>query len=128
MAAGRSRTLIFWGSAALFAAAFAALVPLVFPFETLRLVTPEDRERVWLLTVFCAGVMALLFGLSGLFGTLGYIGVRDVLEAGTVLEAMKQRARARKTDRSHTRNFGTWIVAAGVFLIAAYFVLLAVLR
>jgi hypothetical protein len=128
MAVAKSRGLIFWGSAALFAAAFAALVPFVFPFGALRLVTPEDRERVWLLTVFCAGVMALLFGLSGLMGTLGYIGVRDVNEAGSVIEAMKQRARARKADSPSTRNFGVWIVAAGVFLIAAYFVLLVALR
>jgi hypothetical protein len=128
MAVARGRGLIFWGSAALFAAAFAALVPVVFPFGALRLITPEDRERVWLLTVFCAGVMALLFGLSGLMGTLGYIGVQDVREAGSVIEAMKQRARARRTDSLTTRSFGVWIVAAGVFLIATYFVLLVVLK
>ena len=128
MAVARSRTLIFWGSAALFAALFAALVPLLFPFQALRLVTPEDRERVWLLTVFCAGVMAVLFGLSGLVGTLGYIGVRDVHETGSVIEAMKQRARARKTDARSTRSFGVWIVAAGGFLVAAYFVLWLALK
>lgn len=122
------RALVFWGSAALFAAAFAALAPLLLPYESLRLVTEADRRHAWLLTVFCAGVMAVLFGLSGLLGTLHYMSVRDVAEAGSVIEALKQRARVRNEARPFTRNFGAWTVAAGVFLIAAYFVLWIALK
>ena len=122
------RGLIFWGSAALFAAAFAALAPLLLPYGALRLVTEADREHAWLLTVFCAGVMAILFGLSGLAGTLHYIGVRDVAESGSVIEALKQRARVRRESRPFMRSFGAWTVAAGVFLIAAYFVLWIALK
>ena len=119
----RNPVLVFWGSAVLAAAAFAALVPLLFPFRALGLVTEADRERVWLLTVFCAGVLAVLFGASGAMGTLSYLAWRDVDEAGSVREALRKRAQAKREPGPYTRNFAVWTVATGCFLIGIYFAL-----
>jgi len=119
--------LKFWGSAVLAAAVFAALVPVLFPFRALGLDRSADRPRIWLLTVFCAGVMAVLFGASGLaFGRL--LGLRDVLEAKSATIAIERQRQAREelTGRGW-RNAGGWTVAAGMSLLVIYFVLLAVL-
>ena len=118
--------LAFWGSAVLAAAAFAALVPVLFPYEGLGLVTAADRERVWLLTVFTGGVMAVLFGLSGILSGPRLITTRDVVEAGSVgkaREAVERSLRGHGEERTRWRNFGTWVVAMGASLIAIYFVL-----
>jgi hypothetical protein len=119
--------LRFWGSAVLAAAVFAALVPLLFPFGALGLDAAADRARVWLLTVFCAGVMGILFGLSGWLGAR-FLGVRDVLEAksATIAIERQRQARAGLAGRGW-RNAGSWTVAAGASLIVIYFVLLLVL-
>jgi hypothetical protein len=114
--------LRFWGSAVAAAVVFSAVVPLVFPYEALRLVTPEDQRRAWLLTVFCGGVMMVLFGMSALLsGPIGGVGIRDVHEAGSVTRAMEAaRERRRQT---HVGSFATWVVAAGGALVGCYFVL-----
>ena len=119
--------LRFWGSAVLAAMGFAALVPVLFPFRALGLDPAVDRPRVWLLTVFCAGVMALLFGASGLIG-VRLLGLRDVIEAKSAAVALERQrqARAEMADRGW-RNAGGWTVAAGVSLIAIYFVLWMIL-
>ncbi|HKP75110.1 MAG TPA: hypothetical protein VJT67_06170 [Longimicrobiaceae bacterium] len=119
--------LRFWGSAVLAAAAFAALVPLLFPFRALGMDPAADRPRIWLLTVFCAGVMALLFGVTGLIGGR-FLGLREVLEhrSATLAIEAERRAREKLADRGW-RNAGGWTMAAGASLIAIYFVLLAVL-
>ena len=119
--------LRFWGSAVLSAAMFAALVPLLFPFRALGLEPSADRPRIWLLTVFCAGVMALLFGASGLVG-VRFLGLRDVLEAKSATIAIERERQAREELAGRGwRNAGGWLVAAGASLIAIYFVLLLVL-
>jgi hypothetical protein len=120
------RALVFWGSAPLAAMVFAALVPLLFPFRALGLDPAADRPRIWLLTVFCAGVMAVLFGVSGLLSHA--IGVRDVLEERSATIAIERQRQSREASRARGRmNAGTWTLAAGASLIVIYFVLLAVL-
>ena len=119
--------LRFWGSAVLAAAAFAALVPVLFPFRALGLDPSADRPRIWLLTVFCTGVMALLFGVSGMIGGR-FLGLRDVLEAKSATIAIERQRQVREgLARGGWRNAGGWTVAAGASLIAIYFVLLLVL-
>ena len=126
----RRDALVFWGSAALAAAAFATLAPLLL-LKGLGPMMEGDRERIWMLTVFCAGVMALLFGASGMLGATSYITVRDVKDAGSVLEALK-RQRHRHTDRDgagpYTSNFAFWVIATGAFLMAIYSALWLSLR
>lgn len=121
--------LRFWGSAVLAAVVFAALVPVLFPFRAAGLDPAADRARVWMLTVFCVGVMALLLGGSGLIGGVRGMGLRDVLEAKSATIAIERQlqARADLTLSRGWRNAGGWTVAAGGSLIAIYFVLLAVL-
>jgi hypothetical protein len=123
----RRSGLSFWGSAVLAAAALAALVPLLFPFGALGLDSAADRSRVWLLTVFCAGVMLVLFGLSGLPGSR-WVGVRDVVEAKSAAIAIERQRQSREGAAGRGwRNAGGWTVAAGASLIAIYFVLWMVL-
>ena len=121
--------LRFWGSAVLVAIVFAALVPVLFPFRAAGMDPAADRPRIWMLTVFCAGVMALLLGGSGLIGGGRLLGLRDVIEAksATVAIERQRQARAELTASRGWRNAGGWTVAAGGSLIAIYFVLLTVL-
>jgi len=119
--------LRFWGSAVLAAAAFAALVPLLFPFGALGLDPAVERTRIWLLTVFCAGVMLVLFGLSGWLGSR-FLGVRDVVEAKSAPLAIERQRQSRANRAAgRWRNAGGWTVAAGGSLIVIYFVLWMVL-
>lgn len=122
-----SRSLKFWGSAVGAALLFAALVPVLFPFGALGLDRAADRPRVWLLTVFCAGIMAVAFGVSGAIGGR-FLGVRDVLEAKSYTIAAERQKQAMESVRGRGwMNAGTWTVAAGASLLATYFVLLAAL-
>jgi len=117
---------VFWGSAPLAAIVFAALVPLLFPFRGLGLDPAADRPRIWMLTVFCAGVLSLLLGASGLLSRA--IGVRDVLEERSATIAIERLRQSREASRARGRmNAGTWTLAAGASLIVIYCVLLAVL-
>jgi hypothetical protein len=115
--------LRFWGSAAGAAAAFALLVPLLFPFRALGLDPAADRTRIWLLSVFCAGMLALMFDLGGALGGR-YLGIRDVYFAGSPKVAVDQH---RASDRAHGprgwMNAGVWTIAFGGALIAIYFTL-----
>lgn len=117
------RTAAFWGSAAGVAILFALLVPVLFPFRALGLSPAEDRTRIWLLTVFCAGVMALLFGVSGALGGR-FLGIRDVYFAGSARQALERHKQAGEALRSRGwMNAGVWTIAFGASLIAIYFVL-----
>ena len=118
----------FFGSAAGFTVLFAALVPVLFPFRALGLDPAVEREPVWLLTVFCTGVMMALFGTSALLGGLRFVGMREVLDAGGVRAALdrrdRERARAATDDGGGFRgNFAHWCVATGGMLVGAYFIL-----
>jgi hypothetical protein len=123
-------TLVFWGSAVLAAAAFAVIAPLLL-LQGLGPMMDADRERIWMLTVFCGGVMALLFGASGMLGATSYMTIRDVKDAGSVMEAIK-RHHHRRTDRGgnvpYTRNFAFWVIATGAILMAIYSALWLTLR
>jgi hypothetical protein len=115
----------FWGSAALAAAAFAGLVPLLFPFRALGLDRAHDRERVWLLTVFCAGVIAVLMAASALLSSR-LLGVRDVMEGGGVGTALERRRQS--TGATPWGGAGIWTLAAGGCLLGIYFVLWQLLQ
>lgn len=117
------RGAAFWGSAAGAGIIFALLVPVLFPFRALGLDAAADRERVWLLTVFCAGVMALLFGASGALGGR-FLGVRDVYFAGGARQALEHHEQSGAAVKNRGwMNAGVWTVAFGASLIAIYFVL-----
>ncbi|HEU0012151.1 MAG TPA: hypothetical protein VFQ45_00625 [Longimicrobium sp.] len=120
----------FWGSAAGVAAVFAALVPVLTPYRAMGLDPAEDRVRIWLLVVFTAGVMGVLFGLGALLaGPRRALGIRDVVEAGGSVDRARERARERAeaAPPAYTSNFAAWTVATGVMLIGVYFVLFAAL-
>ena len=115
--------LRFWGSAMGAGIALALLVPLLFPFRALGLDPAADRPRIWMLTVFCAGVLALMFGLSGALGGR-YLGIRDVYFARGVAQAVDQhRGSGRAAGPGGWMNAGVWTIAFGTALIAIYFVL-----
>ncbi len=113
-----SRPARFWGSALAAAAAIAALATLVPLHPALRLTTGDERERAWLLTVWTVGVLAVLFGLAAHFST-GRVGVRDVVEARSLPEAVEQGRRSRRGASEN--RFDLWAVATGMLLIAIYF-------
>lgn len=120
--------LRFWGSAALVSTAYAALVPLLFPFALVGLDPAAERDTVWLLCVFCTGVMFVLFGLSSLGGGLRGVGLREVIEAGGVRQALeRERPEKRGDEAVYTRNFAWWCVATGALMVAIYFALFAAL-
>lgn len=122
--------LRFWGSAAGVSIVFAALVPVLFPFRAIGLDPAADRERVWLLCVFTAGVMLALFGLSAWLGGRRAVGMRDVVEAhGAVqaLERVRDRGGESEADRDYTRNAAVWCIVTGGLLLVVYFALYAAL-
>jgi len=122
------RRAAFWGSAAGAGLVFALLVPVLFPFRAMGLNPAADRDRIWLLTVFCAGVMALLFGLGGALGGR-FLGIRDVYFAGSARKAVEHHRQAGAALESRGwMNAGVWTVAFGASLMAIYFVLSLVLK
>ena len=118
--------LRFWGSAALAALVFAALVPVLFPFGALGMDRAVERDRVWLVVTFYTGVLAILFGVGALISGPKVVSTRDVLEAGNVGKAIEAAHRSRKElsqRRSSLRNFATWVTAFGAALVLYYFAL-----
>jgi hypothetical protein len=114
--------VVFWGSALGVAIVFAAGAAAFLPYESLRLFTAAERERAWLLTVWTGGVVAVLFGLSARLGAFTGIGFREVVEAGSVRQAMDvHRERTKPTDSEFARRFDAWLIATGGMLIAIYF-------
>jgi hypothetical protein len=112
----------FWGSALALALLFTAAAALLFPYDALRLTEQPDRVRVWLLTLWTAGVLAILFGVAGLLTFATPIGFREVHDAGSVSEAHEARRRARQVAHPFHDNFAWWLVCTGLILIAFYFV------
>jgi hypothetical protein len=119
--------LRFWGSAAGASIAFAALVPVLFPFRAIGLDPAVERHFVWLLMVFCTGVMLVLFGLSAWIGGRRAIGLRDVIESGGVRQALSRADKRDVADAPYTRNAAVWCSVTGVLLLLIYFVLYAAL-
>jgi len=100
-------------------------VPVLFPFGAIG-IPPEEREFTWLVTVFCIGVLLILFGLSAWIGGRRSVGLRDVIEAGGVQQALN-RVGAKDEDRPYTQNAAAWCVVTGALLLLIYFVLFAAL-
>lgn len=112
----------FWASAVGLALLFAAAVAVLFPYEALRLTEPPDRLRVWLLTLWTAGVLAILFGVAGLLTFATPIGFREIHDAGSVSEAKEARRRERMVTHPFHDNFAWWLVCTGLVLIGFYFI------
>jgi uncharacterized membrane protein (DUF373 family) len=111
-----SRALRFWGSAAAVSIGFAALVP--FP---IALSPAADRHHVWLLTVFTTGVMLALFGLAALISGRRSVGLRDVIEAKGVVNALRRVEADRSESPPYTANAAVWCVVTGALLVVVYF-------
>jgi hypothetical protein len=120
--------LRFWGSAAGASVVFAALVPVLTPFRALGLDPAVERDFVWLLTVFCAGVMLILFAASAWISGKRSIGLRDVIEAGGVSQALDRAAGKGPADEGrYTENAAVWCVVTGALLLLIYSILYVVL-
>jgi hypothetical protein len=103
-------------------------VPLLFPFRAVGLDPAADRDRIWLVVVFCTGVMLALFGVGAWIGGRRPIGLRDVMEAGGVKQALDRAAsRASPDEAGYTQNAAAWCTVTGVLLIVIYFALYAAL-
>jgi Ca2+/H+ antiporter len=119
--------LRFWGSAAAASIAFAALVPLLIPYRAIGLDPAAERDFVWQLSVFCTGVMLVLFGLGAWISGRRSIGLRDVMEAGGVRQALDRAGQRDAGDAPYTRNAAVWCTVTGALLLIIYFVLYAAL-
>jgi hypothetical protein len=114
----------FWGSAAAVALAVTALAPLVFPFRAVGLDPETERIRLWLLVVFTTGVLLILFGSGALIAGKRQVGVRDVVDAGGVREALERADASRRAAApAYTRNAALWCIATGGILLVFYFAL-----
>lgn len=121
--------LRFWASAVAVALAVAVFCALLLPFSAIGLETRAERQRAWLLTLWTCGVMAALFGASALLGAFSGLGLREVLDAGSVKGARDARNRAMDgTKPGFHHSFGWWLVSVGLLLIATYFAALTVLN
>lgn len=114
-----SPALRFWGSAAAASIGFPALVPLLIAVAD----PVEDHRFVWLLTVFTAGVMLMLFGLAALISGRRSVGLRDVIEAKGVGAALARARQDRTESAAYTSNAAVWCVVTGALLFAAYLAL-----
>lgn len=118
----------FWGSAAGASIVFAALVPFVVPFRAIGLDPAVERDFVWQLTVFCTGVMLILFGVGAWISGRRSVTMRDVVDAGGVPQALNRANVARPADETrYTQNAAAWCVVTGVLLLLIYFALYAAL-
>jgi hypothetical protein len=113
-----SPALRFWGSAAAASIGFAALVPI-----PIALSPADDRHHVWLLTVFTAGVMMALFGLAALISGRRSVGFRDIMDAGSVGDALRRAGQNRAESPAYTANAAVWCIVTGALLIVVYFAL-----
>ena len=118
-----SPALRFWGSAAAASIVFTALVPLLVAASP-----ADDPRRVWLLTVFVAGVMLALFGIAALISGQRSVGMRDILDAGGVRQALERAERREAGSPAYTHNAAVWCVVTGALLMASYFALWMALR
>ena len=112
----------FWASSLALSLVFAAAAAFLFPYESLRLTEPGDRARAWLLVLWTAGVMAILFGVAALLTFFTPLGFREVHDAGSVSAAREARRLSRPRGQGFHDNFAWWLVCTGFMLIALYFV------
>jgi hypothetical protein len=100
---------------------FAALSYWLFPYGLIEIDSPAERLRVWLLTIWSAGVMAICFGSAGLLTNVTPLGFRDVADAGSTDIALERRGDALKSRSDSIFNFAGWTVATGLGLVLIYF-------
>ena len=112
----------FWLTAVLSAAIFAAASRWLFPYAAIGIETSPDRLRVWLLSLWTFGVLAICFGAAGLIGAWGPLGFSDVAEHGSVAAAAEAKRELARRSTTDFYNFASWSVVAGAFLIVAYFI------
>ncbi|MBB4639140.1 hypothetical protein [Longimicrobium terrae] len=120
--------LRFWASAAGVAIGFAALVPVAFPYGLVGRDAATDRDAVWLLVVFTAGMMMILFGAAALLGGRRALGVTDVVDAGSVSRALARAGKDGETAPGYVNNAAVWTVVTGALLLLIYFALWMTLR
>jgi amino acid transporter len=109
-------------AAAVLISALAGLLPFA---PALRATTAADRGRIWLLTVWTAGVLTILFGAAGWISGQKGMGFRDVATAGSLEKAAEQRkARGPMTPQ----GFAPAAVVTGAMLVLIYFAGWLVLR
>ena len=111
----------FWGVALAVAAGWAVASSLLVSVEPLGFDTGAERLRVWLLTLWTSGVMAICFGAAGILGFSAPLGFREVAEAGSLTEAVAARRRAGRGSQAFHRNFAWWMIVTGAMLIGTYF-------
>lgn len=116
-----SAAVRFWGSALLLAGAVAAGAAWGLPYERLRLDTAAEQRRAWLLTLWTVGVLAILFGASGLLAFAAPLGFREVAEAGTLTGAREARRQAQGGAGTFHRNFAWWLISFGGLMVVLYF-------
>ena len=114
--------LRFWISAVGVAAAWTVASSVFFPYEALGLETGADRGRAWILILWTSGVMAICFGAAGVISYAGPMGYKEVAEAGSLVQALEARRRAKREQGSLYTNFAWWLMATGAILIAIYFI------
>ena len=119
----------FWVSTVSAALLIALLSRTLFPFSLLSFDSAEDRQRIWLLTLWTTGVMAICFGLTGLLTSIVPPGFREVNDAGSVAAALEARREQRQQmGDSAFYNFAGWMVTTGIILILLYFAAWVLLR
>ena len=112
----------FWSAAILAPLAFAVATYWLIPYASLGLDGAGDRDRVWLLTLWTAGVMAICFGSAGILSSITPLGFRDVAEAGSLLAAREARREGHRNRSMGIYNFAGWTVIAGAMLLVIYFI------
>jgi hypothetical protein len=111
----------FWIAAVAVAGAWAVASSVFFPYEALGLETGAERGRAWLLILWTSGVMAICFGAAGIISYAGPMGYKEVAEAGSLVQALEARRRAKRELGSLYTNFAWWLMATGAILVAIYF-------
>lgn len=111
----------FWVSAVAVAVGWAVLASACFPYDAVGAETGADRARIWLLTLWSSGVMAICFGVAGILGYSTPLGFKEVADAGSLTQAMEERRRMRRTVGSLHSNFAWWLMVTGAVLILIYF-------
>lgn len=111
----------FWLSAAAVAVVTAAALAVIFPYGALGIESAADRRQAWHLTLWTSGILAICFGSAGLLNAFSAIGIRDVAEHGSVIDAVEARRSSRESAESNFFNFAGWLVTTGFMLVTIYF-------
>lgn len=112
----------FWLGALAVALLTAMLLAFLFPYAAIGIEGAAERQRAWLLTLWTSGVLAICFGAAGLLNAFSVIGIRDVAEHGSVIDAISAKRERRESGDSNFYNFAGWLVTTGAMLVIIYFV------